>query len=87
MFGQFKALSEAYMNLRFSQRTRAGCLAVRKQAACVIEGCKAEKAEIYTNGPKVHGARQRSRLDLLDVWQGKAEAIFDNVNDMLTLAE
>lgn len=47
---------------------------------------KADKNEVYENGPKVHGARQQSRLDMLDQWEMKACAVFDNANDMMVKA-
>lgn len=83
MFAESSALTYAYINVKFGA-SRDDLMAVRKQAAKVIEGCKAAKSEVYANGPRVHGVREASRLDLLDVWETKACAVFDNCTAMLS---
>ncbi|NUM72742.1 hypothetical protein HUU40_00130 [candidate division KSB1 bacterium] len=87
MFAQSAALTEAYISLKFSAYTKQDCIEVAKQAARVIEGCKKAKSDVYTNGPKIHGAAQQSQLDLLDIWEMKACAIFDNASDMAAKAK
>lgn len=86
MFAQSAALSTAYLDLKYGVQTKEACKYVMKQAAEVINGCKAAKQEVYDNGPNVHGAIQQSRLDLLDVWEMKASAIYDNAMDMMIKA-
>jgi len=86
MFAQSAALTEAYINAKFGAPSKAVCRELMKQAASVIEGCKAAKSEVYASGPYVHGPRQQSQLDLLDVWQNKAEAVFDNAMEMMAEA-
>ena len=85
MFAQSAALSSAYIALTVAP-TKEACKAVMKQAGAVIQGCKKAKEDVYTNGPKVHGARQHSQLDMLDIWQNKAEAVFDNAEKMMVQA-
>ena len=83
VFAASADLSAAYINLKFGTVTKTACIAVREQAASVIEMCKTAKSEVYENGPSVHGARQQSRLDMLDQWENKACAVFDNASDMM----
>lgn len=86
MFAQSSNLTEAYVNLKYGTPSKNACRELMKQAAAVIEGCKKAKEEIYTNGPKVHGARQQSQLDLLDIWENKACAVYDNTMEMMNKA-
>lgn len=86
MFAESSNLTNAYLELKFGKPTKEACKAVMKQAAAVIDGCKAAKQEVYDNGPKVHGAAQQSRLDLLDIWEMKASAVYDNAMDMMSKA-
>ena len=86
MFAQSAALTNAYINVKFGTPSKAVCRDLMKQANEVIEGCKKAKEEIYTNGPKIHGATQHSQLDLLDVWENKACAVYDNAMEMMTKA-
>lgn len=83
VFAASAELSAAYIDLKFGTVTKAACKVVIEQAASVIEMCKAAKSEVYENGPSVHGARQASRLDMLDQWENKACAVFDNATDMM----
>ncbi len=86
MFAQSSNLTNAYINLKYGVATKQACREVMMQAAAVIDGCKKAKEEIYTNGPKVHGATQQSQLDLLDVWENKACAVYDNTMAMMVKA-
>lgn len=83
VFAASAELSTAYLNLKFGTVTKAACKSVMDQAASVLELCKSAKSEVYANGPSVHGARQQSRLDMLDQWENKACAVFDNASDMM----
>lgn len=86
MFAQSAALTNAYINVKFGSPSKQVCRDLMKQAAAVIEGCKTAKSEIYANGPKVHGAFQQSQLDLLDIWENKACAVYDNAMEMMNKA-
>lgn len=86
MFAQSSKLANDYIALKYGAPTKEACRSLMKQAASVIEGCKAAKSEVYAEGPKVHGARQQSRLDLLDMWEMKASAVFDNAMEMMARA-
>lgn len=83
VFAASADLSAAYLDLKFGKATKSACKAVVDQASAVIALCKSEKSEVYVNGPSVHGARQFSRLDMLDQWENKACAVFDNASDMM----
>jgi len=87
VFALSAELSTSYLNLKFGTVTKAACKSVMEQAANVLNAIKAAKNEVYENGPKVHGARQQSRLDMLDQWEVKACAVFDNANDMMVKAK
>lgn len=86
MFAESAKLGNDYIALKYGSYTKADCKALMKQATSVIEGCKKAKSEVYENGPKVHGPRQQNQLDLLDVWENKAYAVFDNAQDMMIKA-
>lgn len=86
VFALSAELSTAYLDLKYGVVTKAACKAVMGQAVNVLNAIKADKNEVYENGPKVHGARQQSRLDMLDQWEMKACAVFDNANDMMVKA-
>lgn len=81
MFAQSAALTEAYLDLKYGTPTKDACRSFMKQAAAVIEGCKNEKSEII--GARYKSRQDVSRLDMLDIWQSKAEAAFDNASDMM----
>lgn len=86
IFALSAELSTSYLNLKFGVVTKAACKSVMDQAANVLTAIKDAKGEVYTNGPKVHGARQQSRLDMLDQWEMKACAVFDNTSAMMVKA-
>ena len=81
MFAEAHTLTTAYLALK-GNPTKEGCAAVMHRAIVIIDGCKKAKQDVYDFGPSVHGARQHSRLDMLDIWQGKAEAVYDNAMAM-----
>lgn len=74
MFGPSADLTRSFLKLKFSERTKAQCAAVIAEADAVIAGCEAEAAEVYRDGPRIHGRAQSSRLDLLSLWKDKAIA-------------
>lgn len=86
MFAQSSDLTNSYINLKYGVATKAACREVMMQAAAVIDSCKKAKEEVYANGPKVHGATQQSQLDLLDIWENKACAVYNNVMQMMVKA-
>lgn len=84
MFAASADLTASYLNLKYGVVTKEACNAVMKQAANVIRGCKSEKEEI--RDARYKSRQDVSKLDMLDLWQCKAEAAFDNASDMMAKA-
>ena len=83
MFGKSVELTKAYLDVKYGNVTKEECQKVIDQANELIIECKKAKEEIYKSGPKVHGARQQSQLDMIDIWENKACAIYDNVTKIM----
>lgn len=49
----------------------------------IVKEIKAAKEKVYTDFPGVHGRFQQSQLDVLDIREYKACAMFDNISDMI----
>lgn len=84
MFAASSDLTAAYLDLKYGTPTKDACRAFMKRAASVIQGCKAAKEEIIN--ARYKSRQDASKLDMLDIWQGKAEAAFDNASDMMLKA-
>ena len=84
MFAQIANL-QTEVNKLDEQSTKAECIRVMKFAGKVIATLEAEIANIYS-GDKVHGARQQSQLDLIDVWKDRAYNLHNKVMNMIPSA-
>ena len=89
-FAQSAALTEAWINIKYSSPSDEQIAAVKDKALSVIAACKGERDEVYAEierrGPTSFGRSKASRLDMLDVWQRKAEAVFDNCDSIKAAA-
>ena len=80
-FNAFTASSDLvteYINLKYSAATKAQWIALSKKAGQIISQIRDAKADVYTDGPKVHGAFTQSKLDMMDKFELKALNVFDN---------
>lgn len=73
MFATIQTAREAFANAK----TAADFLAARRVIGKAISELESDAHAIYTNGPRVHGAAQASKLDLLSKWTSEAYALFD----------
>lgn len=79
----FTELTTRYIELKYSvAATRDDWNTLAQSAASAIKSIKADKEAVYRDGPKVHGVRQQSRLDVLDEREFRMCALFDNASDM-----
>lgn len=79
-------ITERYIALKYGEAPRSEWKALMVDAGQVISAIKAEKSEIFTNGPKVHGRFQQSQLDILDEREFRMSAVYDNAMNMMVRA-
>jgi hypothetical protein len=86
-FGKSAALTKAWINIKYSAPNVEQIAAVKAQAIEVIKACKSDRDAIYAEidrfGPTSFGRSKASQLDMLDLWQVKAEAVFDNCDKLV----
>jgi hypothetical protein len=86
-FAKSAVLTETWINIKYAAPTAEQIAAVKRQALDVIAACKSDRetiyAEIERRGPTSFGRAKASQLDLLDLWQTKAEAVFDNCDRLV----
>ena len=71
-------ISIRYIELKYGKASNADWVELMKAAGSEIESIKSEKSDIFNRFPGVHGRFQQSQLDVLDIREQKACAIFDN---------
>lgn len=79
-------LTARYIDAKYHGATREALTALRKDVAVEIESIKAAKSDVFARYPGVHGRFQQSQLDVLDIREMKACALFDNVTAMIAAA-
>lgn len=85
-FAAANEISRRYISAKYGETDKSGWKALAIDAAKVIEMVKAEKSEVFTNGPRVHGRRQQSQLDILDNREMRMCAVFDNATAAMIAA-
>lgn len=76
-------LSIRYIQAKYNIPSRAELLELQQEVAAELRAIKAEKSDVYARYPGVHGRFQQSQLDVLDIREQKACAMFDNLGDMI----
>ncbi|QDP66975.1 MAG: hypothetical protein Unbinned3138contig1000_17 [Prokaryotic dsDNA virus sp.] len=76
-------LAEQYIAAKYGNPTRADLIALRKKVGAEIETIKDEKSDVFRRYTGVHGRFQESQLDVLDIREQKASAMFDNISVMI----
>ena len=71
-------ISTRYIELKYGKASKEDWKALMKAAALEIENIKSEKSDVFKRYPGVHGRFQQSQLDVLDIREQKACAIYDN---------
>ena len=85
-FAAHARLQDAYIELKYGVQSKENAYAVRKQAIAAVNLFNAELADVYENGPRVHGAAQASRIDMLTKYRDLATAVIANCNKMAAKA-
>lgn len=76
-------LCNRYIQDKYNSPSRATLLELQQEVAAELQAIKAEKSDVYARYPGVHGRFQHSQLDVLDIREQKACAMFDNLCDMI----
>jgi hypothetical protein len=79
-------ITARYIDLKYAAATKSDWRSLMVDAGSVIKLIRAEKEAVYTDGPKVHGARQASQLDILDEREVRMSAVYDNAMNMMVRA-
>lgn len=79
-------IAEQYIKLKYGNVTRADWKALMVAAGKEIEAIKAEKSDVFARYPGVHGRFQQSQLDVLDIREMKACAVYDNAMNAMAAA-
>jgi hypothetical protein len=85
-FAASTEITARYINLKYAAATKSDWRSLMLDAGSVIKTIKSEKEAVYTDGPKVHGARQASQLDILDEREFRISAVYDNAMNMMVRA-
>lgn len=83
MCGFENSLAARYISAKYDNPSRAELLQLQQDIAAELKSIKAEKEDVYTRYPGVHGRFQQSQLDVLDIREQKTCAMFDNLGDMI----
>lgn len=78
-------LATRYIELKYGNRTRAALLELQQDVTKELREIKAAKSDVFVRYPGVHGRFQQSQLDVLDIREQKACAMFDNIGEMLVI--
>jgi hypothetical protein len=76
-------LSIKYINAKYGNPSAFDLIELRKEAAAEIDAIREEKEDIYRKYPRAHGRFQQSQLDVLDIREQKARAVYQNVCKMM----
>lgn len=71
-------ISTRYIELKYSNASKEDWKDLMTAAASELAQIKNEKSDLFARYPGVHGRFQQSQLDVLDIREQKACAIYDN---------
>lgn len=71
-------ISIRYIQLKYGKGSKVDWIDLMKAAGAEIENIKSEKSDVFKRYPGVHGRFQQSQLDVLDIREQEACAVFDN---------
>lgn len=79
-------IATTYIKLKYGNATREDWRNLMVAASKEIEEIKSEKADVFKRYSGVHGRFQHSQLDVLDIREQKACAVYDNAMKAMVAA-
>lgn len=79
-------IASTYIKLKYGNATREDWRNLMVAAGKEIEKIKSEKSDVFKRYPGVHGRFQHSQLDVLDIREQKACAVYDNAMKAMVAA-
>lgn len=76
-------LSIRFIKAKFTNVSQAELFSLRKDIVVELTQIKSAKEQVYIDYPGVHGRFQQSQLDVLDIREQKACAMFDQIDAMI----